>query len=264
LPPSAPDHSVSFRFKNHLGFGVRVEGLSMLVDGSPTLVDAAGSSAGPAGDRVPMQPGVHSVAVTFRATEPCGLSEEPRASVIVHAATTFSVGDRPGAVLVDLFAREATRDPMQALAVRFTGAAVVLGVSADALRAPPGCGADDAVCALDAKASLARARRDASRASCYETRRPEAVDLRDVVLASYAAVRREGVTSGDAQTAQLRARYAGARLRSIAVEAEACATEAGRLPATAATVEREVERSCPIPDVTAELGGFFARPGKTQ
>jgi hypothetical protein len=251
----APAHSMTFRIVSHLAFGVRVESVSVLLDGALAFEAHDVATAGGESDRASVQPGVHTISVTLRASEPCGLLEQPRASVAVHATTAFSVGERPAAVYADLYAREATRDPIQDLAVRFTGDQVVLGVSDEAQRTPGGCDAEDALCALDAKAARARSQRDVVSASCYETRRAEVRDLGDLLEDSYAAVSREGVTTGDAENAQLRARYARARLRSLTVEAEACAAGANR-HSSAGVVEREVERTCPALDVTAGLGRF--------
>ena len=251
--PPAPDHSVTFRLENHLGFGVRVERVSVLLDGIPAFEAYGDRAERGESEQVSVQPGAHSLSIAVRASEPCGLSAEPRASVVVRATTTFGAGERPATILADLYAREATLDPIQTLAVRFTGREAVLGILPDARDEPEGCAADDALCALDAKALRARTRNDAAGASCYETRRAEARALRDVVEDSYAAVTREGVTAGDAENAQLRARYAHARLRSLALEAETCAVGASARR-TGAIVLREVERACPTPDVTAELG----------
>lgn len=169
--------------------------------------------------------------------------------------TTFDVGERPAAVLADVFAREATADPMQSLALRFFGMDVVLGVPREALRVPDGCDAEDALCAVDAKAARARSVSDDVGASCYETRRVEARILHDLLEDSYAVVTRQGVTAGDAENAQLRARFARARSRSLAAEADSCAIAVSHRRA-AGIVEREALQSCPMPDVTARLGRF--------
>lgn len=241
---------MSLRVANHLGFGVRVEKVSMLLDGDRAFDVDATESSGAEGERVPVQPGVHALSITLWASEPCGLLEEPRASVAVHARTTFSVGERPAAILADVFARDATADPMDSVAVRFRGVDVVLGVPEEALRVPDGCPADDALCEVDAKAARARSRSDAVSASCYETRRGEARVLRDLLEDSYNVVTREGVTAGDAEKAQITARYARARSRSLTVEADSCVL-AATPRVDLAIVEREIERSCPSPDVTA-------------
>jgi hypothetical protein len=251
--PPAPDHSVTFRLENHLGFGVRVERVSVLLDGIAAFEAYGDTAEGGKSEQVSVEPGAHSLSIAVQASEPCGLSAEPRASVIVRATTTFRTSERPATILADLYAREATLDPIQTLAVRFTGRQALLGVPSDARDEPEGCAPDDALCAIDAKALRARSRNDAVGASCYETRRAEARALRDVVEDSYRAVTREGATAGDAENAQLRARYARARLLSLALEAETCALAASARPA-GAIVFREVERACPTPDVTAELG----------
>jgi hypothetical protein len=246
---------MTFRVVNHLGFGTRFERVSVVLDGIPSLVAEGDAARESQVEQVPVQPGAHSLSIAVRATEPCGLSDEPRASVVVRATTTFAVGERPGAVLADLYVREATLDPIQALSVRFTGREVVLGIPAEARRPPDGCAPDDPVCALEAKALSARSRSAAGAASCYETRRDEVRALRDVVDDSYAAVARHGATTGDAENAQLRARYARARLRSLAFEADACVVRASGGP-TRQIVLREVERACPTSGARAEVGQF--------
>jgi hypothetical protein len=246
---AAPASSVRFHFEDHLAFGARIEHLSLLLDGvSAYETDAA--SLGNDGD-VTVRPGAHTLAVVVRASEPCGLFDEPRTSVVVQATTSLRAGEGPSRVVVDLFGTEATSDPLRTLGVRFKGEEVVLGARVED-GPPDGCNPADALCAVDALAERARSRKDAAGASCYEAKRNEIRGLRDVVDDSYATVKREGTTTGAAENAQLRARYAEARIRAIAALAEACDTHGERRP-TAGVVERKVERFCPAPDVTAGL-----------
>jgi hypothetical protein len=243
---------------DHLGFGARIESVSVLIDGLPARGVAfethEGTTAHDPG-RLPVQPGAHTLSIVVLASEPCGLFEQPRASFTVRAGTTFSVGEHPGTLVADLYSKEATSDPVRDLTVRFSGNRVVLGIPAGALDPPPGCDKDDALCVLDSRAALARSRNDAASASCFDGRRAEARLLQDTLDDSYAVVTREGATAGDAENAQLRARYARSRLRSLPAEAEACVV-AGRPVATAGVVERKVERSCPTPDTTAGVDRF--------
>jgi hypothetical protein len=245
------DHTLRLRLVDHLGFGARVVNVSVLVDGEPALVSGAASAPGEA-DLLLVQPGSHTLSIVARASEPCGLLDEPRASVTVRADTTLSVGQKAGDLEADLYAREATSDPLRAVTVRFTGHGVALGTPPDALDASRRCGPDDALCVLGARAELARSHHDAAAASCFDSKLAEARALRDTLDDSYTAVTREQTTAGDAENAQLRARYARSRLRSLPAEAEACAV-ASRAVASAGVVERKVERACPTPDVTAGL-----------
>jgi hypothetical protein len=246
---AAPASTVRFHFEDHLAFGARIEHLSLLLDGVSAYETDAASLRNDG--RVTVRPGAHTLAVVLRASEPCGLFDEPRTSVTVQATTSLRAGEGPARVVVDLFGTEATSDPLRTLGVRFKGDEVVLGARVE--DAPPiGCDPADALCAVDALAERARSRRDAAGASCYEAKRAEIRGLQDVVDDSYATVKREGTTTGAAETAQLRARYAEARIGAIAAFAEACDAHGERRP-TAGVVERKVERFCPAPDVTAGL-----------
>jgi hypothetical protein len=245
---------VSLKLFDHLGFGARIENVRVLLDGSPAFEARAGTATGEV-DRLPVQPGPHTLSIVARASEPCGLFEEPRASVSVRASATFNVGDRPATIEADLYTREATSDPIRNLTVRFTGKGATLGVPMEASRWPGDCAPDDALCVLDAKAALLRSRNDWAGASCFAAKRGEAQRLRETLEDSYAAVTREGSTTGDAENAQLRARYAEAHLRSLPAEAEACAAGASGL-VSSGVLERKIERSCPTPDVTAGLDRF--------
>jgi len=242
-----------------------VESLSILVDGAPAVMTRVNGDGGGHGasdevalgatNHLDVGPGTHTLSIVARASEPCGLLEEPRASASFRAEATFAVGDRPARLDADLYSREANSDPIRSLTVRFTGHQVLLALPTDATPVPSGCDEKDALCILDAKAALARSRSDWSGASCFESKRAEARRLRDTLEDSYALVAREGSTTGDAENAQLRARYAEAHLRSLPSEAEACAAGTTHL-VRPAILERRVERACPTPDVTAGLDRF--------
>ena len=244
--------SMRFHFLDHLSFGARIEHVSLLLDGLPAYESDAQSVWSDAHVRV--RPGPHTLAVVLRASEPCGLLDEPRTTVAVEATTTLRAAEGPASIAIDLYGTEATSDPLRTLGVRFVGDAVALGARLD--DAPPaGCDRTDALCVIDALAERARSRKDASSASCYEARRAEIRNLKDVVDDSYATVKREGTTTGAAENAQLRARYAEERIRAIAFAVEACGVHGDGRP-TAGVVARKVERLCPALDVTAGLDRF--------
>jgi len=254
--PSARDPSpasaMRFHLLDHLSFGARLEHVSLLLDGLSAYESDTRSSWSDA--HVTVRPGPHTLAVVLRASEPCGLLDEPRTTVAIEATTSVRAGEGPASIAIDLYGTEATSDPLRSLGVRFTGDAVALGARLD--EAPPaGCDRADALCAIDALAERARSRRDARGASCYETKRAEIRTLKDVVDDSYATVRREGTTTGAAESAQLRARYADERIRAIALAADACDLHGDGKP-TLGVVARKVERFCPGPDVTAVLDRY--------
>jgi hypothetical protein len=243
---AASASSVRFRFLDHLSFGARIERLSLLLDGVPAF-ETDGASLKK--DRqVTVRPGAHTLAVVLRASEPCGLFDEPRTTVAVEATTTLRAGEGPASIVIDLQGTEATNDPLRTLGVRFTGHDVLLGAALED-GPPSGCDRADALCAVDALAERARSQKDTASLSCYEAKRTEIRALRDVVDDSYATVKREGITAGAAENAQLRARYAEERIRALAVAAEACAAHGDGRP-TAGVLARKVERLCPALDVT--------------
>jgi hypothetical protein len=244
--------SMRFHFLDHLSFGARIEHLSLLLDGLPAYESDAQSVWSDA--HVTVQTGTHTLAVVLRASEPCGLLDEPRTTVAVEATTSLRAAEGPASIAIDLYGTEATSDPLRSLGVRFVGDAVALGARLD--DAPPtGCDRADALCILDALVDRARSRRDAREASCYEAKRAEVRNLKDVVDDSYATVKRDGTTTGAAENAQLRARYAEERIRAITVAVEACTVHGNARP-NPSVVARKVERLCPAPDVTAGLDRF--------
>jgi hypothetical protein len=244
--------SMRFHFLDHLSFGARIEHLSVLLDGVPAF-ESDGTALQREG-QITVRPGAHTLAVVLRASEPCGLFDEPRTTVAVEATTSLRAGEGPASVVVDLYGTEATSDPLRTLGVRFTGHDVLLGASLDD-EAPSGCDRSDALCAVDALADRARSKKDAAGLSCFEAKRAEIRALKDVVEDSYATVGREGVTTGAAENAQLRARYAEERIRALAIAAEACAAHGDGRPTTG-LVARKVERFCPALDLTAGLDRF--------
>jgi len=241
-----------FHFLDHLSFGARIEHVSLLLDGLSAYESDAQSVWSDA--QVTVRPGAHTLAVVLRASEPCGLFDEPRATVAVEATTSLRAAEGPASIAIDLYGTEATSDPLRSLGVRFVGDAVALGARLD--DAPPaGCDRTDALCVIDALVERSRSRKDAPGASCYEAKRAEIRGLKDVVDDSYATIKREGTTTGAAENAQLRARYAEERIRAIAAGVEACAVHGNGRP-TSGVVARKVERLCPAPDVTAGLDRF--------
>jgi hypothetical protein len=243
---AASGSSVSFRFFDHLSFGARIEHLSMLLDGVPAFESDGASLENDR--RITVRPGAHTLAVALRASEPCGLFDQPRTTVAVEATTTLLAGEGFASIEIDFQGTEATSDPLRTLGVRFTGHDVLLGAALED-RPPNGCDRADALCALDALADRARSQKDTASLSCYETKRTEIRALRDVVADSYATVTREGITAGAAESAQLRARYAEERIRALAVAAAACTAHGDGRP-TGGVVARRVERLCPALDLT--------------
>jgi hypothetical protein len=241
----SPASAVRFHFEDHLSFGARVEAITLLVDGLPAFEGDAASIGQDA--RVNLRPGLHTLAVLVRASEPCGLFEEPRASVAVRGTLDVVLGDGPASVAVDLVATEATRDPLRSMGLRFEGKDVVLGARAGDAPSP----GEGTLPAIDALAEQARSHGFAAEAACYDDKRAELRTLRDVIDDSHAVVGREGTTAGAAEAAQLRARWAEERIRAVAVSARACEARRARA-AVLASVERKVERHCPGADVTAE------------
>jgi hypothetical protein len=244
---------MTLRMVDHLNFGARVESIAGFVDGAPAF-EAQETSRGQL-ERLSVEPGAHTITIVFRVSEPCGLLPEPRASMSVRTEASFSIGERAATLEADLYPQNPTSDLLRNLAVRFTGNQLTLGAPAEAELAPDGCEKDDALCALETRASNARSRGDRAGAACFESRLGEARDLQGTLEDSYSTVTRDGSTIKDAEKAQLRARYARARLRSLPREAEACTVHDART-FSAGTVDRRIERSCPTPDVTAELDRF--------
>jgi hypothetical protein len=242
-------------FHDHLAFGVRLDRVFLLVDGAPaydtTHLDAPLELADLA-----VAPGVHTLAVLAEASEPCGLSDEPRMTVSMRAVQTFLVGEGPAKVDVDLYPSAATSDAAHMISVRLSGERVALGANfgGDVPSSGARCEAGDELCALDARIEGARSRGDHQRSACYASHRDEVRRWRDMLEDSFAVVSREGASTRDAESAQLRARFAESRLEAAVAEARACAGDA---PAHAAPVEieRKIVAVCATPDVTASLRG---------
>jgi len=259
-PPSGAEapspHTMQVILHDHLAFGVRLEHVSLLLDGSPAY--EVTSARGPLElATLRVAPGAHTLTVLAEASEPCGLFEEPRMRLTVRALQAFLLGEGPGALDIDLYASTATSDPAHMVSVRFAGDRVALGAKTEG-DAPPlsdRCEPGDELCALDARIEGARSRGDTVRSSCYASHRGEMRRWKDMLEDSFAAVSREGVTTSDAESAQLRARYAESRLRSIAAVARACEGDA-RVVATSPKVERKVDAVCPASDVTASREGW--------
>lgn len=249
---AAAASSVRVHFLDHLSFGARVENVSLLLDGVRAYESDGASLHTDA--RVTVRPGAHTLAVVLEASEPCGLFDQPRTTVVVEATTMLRAGAGAASIAIDLWGTEATRDPLRTLGVRFTGHAVVLGAHL-AETPPTGCEPTDRLCAVDALAERAQSRKDPGAALCLASKRAEIRRLKDVIDDSYATVARDGTTTGAAQNAQLRARYAEERIQAIAIAAEACGLT-GEPRTTAGIVELKVERSCPGVDVTAGLDRF--------
>jgi hypothetical protein len=241
---------------DHLAFGVRLEHVSLVLDGGAAYEIA---NANIRLDRVDfaVPSGAHTLAVLAEASEPCGLFDEPRMRLKVRALQTFFSWEGPALLDVDLYASEATSDPAHLISVRFTGERVALGrkASDDAPLGAPGCEPSDELCALDARIDGARSRGDSRRSVCYSSHRDEMRRWRDMLEDSFAAVSRDGTTTSDAESAQLRARYAESRLRSVTMEASACASEE-EVHVVLAELERKVDAVCPALDVTASMKGW--------
>jgi hypothetical protein len=259
-PPSlvaaADPHTMQVILHDHLAFGVRLERVSVLLDGESAYQT---TDADRQLDRaiLTVAPGAHTLAVLAEASEPCGMLDEPRMRLTVRALQTFFLGDRPATLDVDLYASAATSDPAHMISVRFAGDRATIGAAEEGEAAPfaERCEPGDELCALDARIDRARSRGDVQGGACYASHRDDLRRWRDLLEDSFAAVSREGTTTRDAESAQLRARYAESRLRSAVMEARSCGT-VGPVHAAPASIERKVDAVCPVPDVTASAQGW--------
>lgn len=259
-PPShvaAPaPHSMEVRLHDHLAFGVRLERVSLLLDGTAAYETIDRDRRLDRADLIVAQ-GAHTLTVLAEASEPCGLLDEPRMKLTVRALQTFFQGDRPATFDVDLYASAATSDPAHMISVRFAGdRGTTIGAAEEGEAAPGALQCEPAeLCALDARIDLARSRGDVQRSACYASHRDDVRRWRDLLDDSFAALSREGKTTRDAESAQLRARYAESRLRSAVTEARSCGT-LGPGHAAPASIERKVDAVCPLPDLTASAQGW--------
>jgi hypothetical protein len=237
---------------DHLAFGVRLERVTILVDGG-SAYEATQLKAPLELADLSVAAGAHTVAVLAEVSQPCGLFDEPRMRVSVRAVQTFLVGEGPATLDVDLFPGAATSDPAHMVSVRFAGERITLGTKAEGDALPRGarCEVGDEVCALDARIDGARARGDVRKSACYAARRDDVRHWRELLEDSFSAVSREGATARDAEDAQLRARYAESRLRASVAEAGACGSDAP-VRAEPVEIERKVVAVCATPDVTAQ------------
>jgi hypothetical protein len=241
------------RLHDHLAFGVRLERVSLLLDGTTAYETTDRDRRLDRADLI-VAPGAHTLAVLAEASEPCGLLDEPRMRLRVRALQTFFQSDRPATFDVDLYASAATSDPAHMISVRFAGDWMGAAAEGDTAPGAQRCEPADELCALDARMDRARWRGDVQRSACYASHRDDLRRWRDVMEDSFAAVSREGTTTRDAESAQLRARYAESRLRSAVMEARSCAQ--GPAHTAPASIERKVDAACPVPDVTASVQGF--------
>jgi hypothetical protein len=246
----ASAQSLRVELQDHLSFGARVEHAAILVDGVTAFEEDAPAASDA---RVRLPPGVHTLAVVLRASEPCGLFPEPRTTVTAEATTAVRASGGPAHVVVDLYGSQAMGDPLGTLDVHFQGERVELGAHLDAA-AVASCPAGDALCRLDALADRARARRELSSVSCYEARRAEIRSLLDVVEDSHTIMDRGGVTNGIAEHAQLRARAAEDRIAALSAAAESTCAPPRRQET--AMVERKIEQQCPSPERSGLLERF--------
>jgi hypothetical protein len=244
------------RLHDHLAFGIRIERVSLLLDGAAAYETTDRDRRLDRADLI-VPPGAHTLAVLAEASEPCGLLDEPRMRLTVRALQTFFQGDRPATVDVDLYASAATSDPAHMILVRFVSDGITMGAAAEGETAPGAqrCEPADELCALDARVDRARSRGDVQRSACYASHRDDLRRWRDLLEDSFAAMSREGKSTGDAESAQLRARYAESRLRSAVMEARACGTDSP-VHTAPASIERRVDAVCPVPDVTASAQGL--------
>jgi hypothetical protein len=249
-------HMLQVLLHDHLAFGVRLEDVALLLDGSPAY-EATNAKAGLEPAVLRVAPGAHTLTVLARASEPCGLFDEPRMRLTVRSLETFLVGDGPATLDIDLYASAATSDPAQLISVRVAGKRLALGAEAreDGHGTNAQCESGDSLCELDGRIDHARSRGDSRQVSCYAARRDEMRRWRDALDDSFAMVSREGITTSEVESAQLRARYAESRLRSLTLEARACESDA-RPGGASAEVERKVDAVCPTPDVTASRKGW--------
>jgi hypothetical protein len=250
-------HAIQVFLHDHLGFGVRLEHVSLLLDGGPAHETSHRKAPLELAD-LAVEPGAHTLAVLAEASEPCGLFDEPRMRVSIRVVQTFVVGEGPATLDVDLYPSAATSDPAHMVSVRLTGARIALGAKPEGDAPPPAgqCEPGDEVCVLDARIDGARSRGDTERSACYASHRDEMRRWSDLLEDSFAAASREGTTTRDAESAQLRARYAESRLRASVVEARACASDT---PVRAAPVEieRRIVAACTAPDVTPSVPSPF-------
>jgi hypothetical protein len=228
--PASPG-ATAVRFDNHLGFGLRLESISVRVDGRPVFrqADARRALVPKELGTITLEPGVHAVSVLARVSVACGLLEEPRTSVTVHASSAFRLGSGPAWVGVDLFARVPIAQPTQLPVVAFRGEGVVVGVkeTRDAsLAIHPWCGGLEpvaqATCDVDAFVVEARADRDVVRLTCSSDHLREIHRLRDVLDEATLVTGTDRTTNELAMHAQLRARYAEARIGQLAASTRQC------------------------------------------
>jgi hypothetical protein len=255
-PATPAPHSMEVRLHDHLAFGVRLERVSVLLDGTAAYETTDRDGRLERADLI-VAPGAHTLVLLAEASEPCGLFDEPRMRLTVRALQTFYQGERPATFDVDLYASAATSDPAHMISVRLVGDWITMGAAAEGETAPEAlrCEPADEICALDAQIDRARSRGDVQRSACYASHRDDLRRWRDLLEDSLAAMSRAGKTTGDAESAQLRARYAESRLRSAVMDARACGAD-NPVRMAPASIERRVDAVCPVPDVTASVRGW--------
>ena len=222
------------RFDNHLGFGLRLESISVRVDGRPVFRQVHATRASVPRDlgTIALDHGVHTVSVLAGVSVACGLFDQPRTAVTVRASSSFRLGADPAWLGVDLFARVPIAQLTELAAVEFRGGGVVLGVkeTRDAsLPIHPWCAGLEpvalATCDVDAFVTDARKDRDVVRLTCSSDRLREIHRLRDVIDEATLVTGGDRTTNELAMHAQLRARYAEARTLELAGSTRKCATE---------------------------------------
>ncbi len=255
VPPrvAAPaPYTMAVRLHDHLSFGVRLDGVSLLLDGT-TAYETTSTNAPPDPIALRIAPGAHTLTVVVRASEPCGLFDQPRMTVTVRTLEPFVLGEGPATLDVDLYAGAATSELAQLVSIHVAGKRIALGANAEGESAPmlARCETGDELCALNVSIARASVGGNTRRISCYAAHRDEMLRWKEMLEDSFAAVSREGVTTSEAESAQLRARYAESRLRALAADARSCDARAA-----SPRIERKVETVCPAPDVTASREGW--------
>ena len=235
----------ALRFDDHLGFGLRLESLSVRVAGRPIYRNADPLHAPIPRElgAVPLLPGVHSVSVLARVSLACGFLAEPRTRVTVRASSNFKTTGGPASVGIDLFARAPIARPTEQPVVAFRGKGVTLGVregrdASDVVHAT--CAGlepvAEATCDVEAFVADARTAKDATAVACYGERLEEMHRMRDVLDDATLQTGSDEATNEVAMHAQLRALYANARIRELAGQARQCGNEDAFAP---------LEASCP-------------------
>ncbi len=120
-------------FHDHLAFGVRLERVALLLDGTAAYETTDHDRRLGRAD-LTVAAGAHTLTVLAEASGPCDLHEEPRRRLTVRALRTFFLSDRPATLDVDFYASGS--DPAHVISVRFAGDRVTIGAAAESEAVP--------------------------------------------------------------------------------------------------------------------------------